>query len=111
MGSFLDRWRGTPIKLTDGAFWRGFFGLGTTSGEVVTIETALQLDAVWACVNLIRNAIVMLPCLVYKEDGVTVDKESDLYQLLHDMPKLGRYGFRFLGNGCGVPLPRRQLLR
>ncbi len=88
MGSFLDRWRGTPIKLTDGAFWRGFFGLGTTSGEVVTIETALQLDAVWACVNLIRNAIVMLPCLVYKEDGVTVDKESDLYQLLHDMPNL-----------------------
>lgn len=85
---FLERWRGTPIKLTDGEFWRGFFGLGSTSGEVVTIEKALQLDAVWACVNLIRNAVVMLPCLVYKADGVTVDEDSILYELLHDMPNL-----------------------
>lgn len=85
---FLDRWRGVPIKLTDGEFWRGFFGLGTTSGEVVTIEKALQLDAVWACVNLIRNAVVMLPCLVYRADGVTVDTGSYLYEILHDMPNL-----------------------
>lgn len=85
---FLERWRGVPIKLTDGEFWRGFFGLGTTSGESVTIESALQLDAVWACVNLIRNAFIMLPCLVYKADGVTVDAESDLYSLLHDMPNM-----------------------
>lgn len=87
MGLF-DRWRGVPIKLTDGEFWRGFFGLGTTSGECVTIESSLQLDAVWACVNLIRNAVVMLPCLVYKADGVTVDKDSVLYELLHDMPNM-----------------------
>ncbi|QWK79100.1 phage portal protein [Ochrobactrum sp. BTU1] len=85
---FIDRWVGKPIKLTDGEFWRGFFGLGTTSGEKVTIETALQLDAVWACVNLIRNAVIMLPCLVYKEDGVTVDRDASLYELLHDMPNI-----------------------
>lgn len=87
MGLF-DRWRGVPIKLTDGEFWRGFFGLGTTSGETVTIESSLQLDAVWACVNLIRNAVIMLPCIVYKEDGVTVATDSDLYGLLHDMPNM-----------------------
>lgn len=87
MGLF-DRWRGVSIKLTDGEFWRGFFGLGTTSGECVTMETALQLDAVWACVNLIRNAVIMLPCLVYKNDGVTIDKDSPLYDLLHDMPNM-----------------------
>lgn len=85
---FFDKWSGRPIKLTDGEFWRGFFGLGTTSGEKVTIETALQLDAVWACVNLIRNAVIMLPCLVYKEDGVTVDRDASLYELLHDMPNM-----------------------
>lgn len=85
---FFERWRGVPIKLTDGEFWRGFFGLGTTSGEPVTIETALQLDAVWACVNLIRNAVIMLPCNVYKDDGVTIDKASPLYDLLHDMPNM-----------------------
>ena len=87
MGLF-DKWSGKSIKLTDGEFWRGFFGLGTTSGEKVTIETALQLDAVWACVNLIRSSVIMLPCLVYKADGVTLDTSSELYDLLHDMPNM-----------------------
>lgn len=87
MGLF-DKWSGKSIKLTDGEFWRGFFGLGTTSGENVTIETALQLDAVWACVNLIRSSVIMLPCLVYKADGVTLDTSSELYDLLHDMPNM-----------------------
>lgn len=85
---FFDRWAGRPIKLTDGEFWRGFFGLGTTSGETVTIEKALSLDAVWACVNLVQNAAGTLPCIIYGEDGVTVDKESTLYELLHDMPNM-----------------------
>lgn len=85
---FFDRWVGKPIKLTDGEFWRGFFGLGTTSGETVTIEKSLQLDAVWACVNLIQNAVGTMPCIVYKEDGVTIDKDSSLYDLLHNMPNM-----------------------
>ncbi|MEV4606182.1 phage portal protein [Neorhizobium sp. LMR1-1-1.1] len=87
MGLF-ERWRGTPIKLTDGEFWRGFFGLGTTSGEKVTIESALSLDAVWACVNLVQNAAGTLPCIVYGGDGVTIDKNSPLYEILHDMPNI-----------------------
>jgi len=85
---FFDRWAGRPIKLTDGAFWRGFFGLGTTSGENVNYDTALALDSVWACVNLIANSVKTLPCQVYGEDGVTIDKDSDLYALLHDMPNM-----------------------
>lgn len=85
---FFDRWAGRPIKLTDGAFWRGFFGLGTTSGETVNYDSALALDAVWACVNLIANSVKTLPCLVYGADGVTVAKGTDLYDLLHDMPNM-----------------------
>ncbi|MDI7923394.1 phage portal protein [Ferirhizobium litorale] len=89
MGLF-DRWLGRTIDLNAQSepFWRGFFGLGTTSGETVTYDRALQLDAVWACINLIANSVKTLPCLVYKEDGVTVDKDSPLYDLLHDMPNL-----------------------
>jgi len=85
-----DRWLGRSIDLNaeSAPFWRGFFGLGTTSGETVTFDTAMQLDAVWACVNLIRNAVIALPCLVYKDDGVTVDPNNDLYELLHDLPNL-----------------------
>lgn len=85
---FIDRWVGKPIKLTDGEFWRGFFGLGTTSGETVNYEKALELDAVWACVNLVANSVKTLPCNVFKDDGVTIDRENVLYELLHDMPNL-----------------------
>lgn len=85
---FFDRWAGRPIKLTDGEFWRGFFGLGTTSGEHVSYDTALALDSVWACVNLIGNSVKTLPCQVFGEDGVTPAKGTDLYDLLHDMPNM-----------------------
>ncbi len=87
MGLF-DRWSGKTIRLTDGEFWRGFLGLGTTSGETVTRESALALDTVWACTNLIANAVGTLPCNVYRKDGATVDREGALYELLHNLPNL-----------------------
>lgn len=94
-----DRWLGRSIDLNSESapFWRGFFGLGTTSGETVTFDTAMQLDAVWACVRLIGNSIRTLPCLVYKDDGVTIDKDSTLYDLLHDMPNLDHTASEFWG--------------
>lgn len=85
---FLERWTGRSIRLTDGGFWSGFFGSETNSGEKVTIESALSLDAVWACVNLVQNAAGTLPCIVYGGDGVTIDKNSPLYEILHDMPNM-----------------------
>lgn len=87
MGFFND-WAGRVIRLADGAFWRGFFGTETNSGEVVTYEKALQLDAVWACVSLISNTVGTLPCIVYGSDGVTIDKDGELYDLLHNLPNM-----------------------
>src|SRR5690606_21602204 len=83
----LLTWVGKPFGLLSGP-WRAFFGMSTTSGETVTYEHAMQLDAVWACVNLISNAVKTLPCNVYKGDGVDVDYENPLYELLHDLPNL-----------------------
>ncbi|OAM77708.1 phage portal protein [Devosia elaeis] len=94
---FFDRWVGRPIKLTDGAFWRGFFGLGTDSGEVVTYDKAMALDAVWACVNLIANSVKTLPCVVYDKDGVTRATDDDLYDLLHDAPNIDDTAADFWG--------------
>lgn len=85
---FIDKWVGRVIRLTDSAFWKGFFGLGTTSGEVVTYETALQSDAIWACTTLIADTVGTLSCIVYKADGVTEDRGSDLFDLLHYLPNL-----------------------
>lgn len=88
--AWWNNWIGKPIDLNSSSepFWRGFFGASTTSGEVVTYDKALQLDAVWACINLIGNAAGTLPCVVYGEDGVTPAKDDELYGLLHDLPNL-----------------------
>jgi len=88
--AWWDRWLGRTIDLNASSepFWRGFFGGDTTSGEVVNYDRAMQLDAVWACVNLISNSVKTLPCLVYGADGTQVDDKSPLYELLHDMPNL-----------------------
>lgn len=89
MGLF-DRWFNKTIDLNADSqpFWRGFFAGETPSGEVVTFDKAMQLDAVWACVNLISNAVGTLPCIVYGADEVTPAKEDPLYGLLHDLPNV-----------------------
>lgn len=94
---FLSRWVGRPIKLTDGSFWRGFFGLDTDAGVVVDYDKALSLDAVWSCANIIAKAVGTLPCVVYKEDGVTPDKGGALYELLHDLPNADDTATEFWG--------------
>lgn len=87
MGLF-DRWFNKTIDLNADSqpFWRGFFAGETPSGEVVTFDRAMRLDAVWACVNLIDNAFATLPCNVYAEDGVTLVKDDPLYDLLRNLP-------------------------
>lgn len=83
---FLDAWRGKAISLTDWEFWRGFRGGSATSGEKVTIDTALSLDAAWSCINLKADTVSTLPCMVYGKDGSTVAAEHPLYDILHDQP-------------------------
>jgi HK97 family phage portal protein len=89
MGLF-DRWFNRTIDLNADSqpFWRGFFGGETPSGEPVTFDRAMRLDAVWACINLISNAVGQLPCTVYKEDGVTPAEGDDLYDLLRYLPNI-----------------------
>lgn len=86
--AWWNSWIGKPIDLnaSSAPFWRGFFGASTTSGEVVSIDRALGLDAFWACASLIQDAIGTLPCVLYDTDGVTPAKNDDLYGLLHDLP-------------------------
>lgn len=86
--AWWDRWLGRTIDLNgeSAPFWRSFFGTATNSGECVTYETALQLDAVWACISLIQNAVGTLPCNIIGTDGAPLDNSEPLYGLLHDLP-------------------------
>lgn len=61
---------------------------GTSAGQVVSVDSALQLSVVWACVRLIAETISTLPLLVYeKKNGVRqVAADHPLYSLIHDAP-------------------------
>lgn len=82
----LSSWAGRMIRLTDGGFWKAFFGLGSNAGETVTVEKALQLDATWACIKLLAETVGTLPCMVYEQDGTTVASNAPIFELLHDQP-------------------------
>lgn len=87
--SSLLKWLGVPISLTDGTFWSQFYGTDSYSGKTVTVNSALQLSTVWACVNLISRTVATLPLNLYRrtqDGGREVAKGHPLYMLLHDQP-------------------------
>ncbi|KAA7024030.1 phage portal protein, partial [Salmonella enterica subsp. enterica serovar Lubbock] len=45
--SALLNWLGVPVSLTNGEFWREWFGT-SSSGKVVTADKIIRLSAVWA---------------------------------------------------------------
>ena len=64
-----------------------FLGLGSESatGEVVTIESALGVPAIWAAVNFIPGTLAGLPLKLYrkKKDG-REEVKGPLARILHD---------------------------
>lgn len=51
-------------------------------------DSALQISAVWACVELIAKTVATLPLFVYRNVGGRreLDRGSTLWMLLHDSP-------------------------
>lgn len=93
----LTSWVKRVFGLTDATALQ--IGSGENySGKVVTQETALCLSAVWACVKLISESIAALPCGIYTQDGdgdKILDRNNDLYRLLHDSPNADMTAFDF----------------
>jgi HK97 family phage portal protein len=59
------------------------------SGKHVTVDSALQIATVWACVRLLAETIATLPLSLYERDGEGhrhPAREHNLYRLLHDQP-------------------------
>lgn len=67
------------LSLQDGAGWASWLGQSSYSGKTVTVDTALQLAAVWACVKVTAQAIAALP------KGF-VERQSDGSRLPVDHP-------------------------
>lgn len=87
--SALLNWLGVPISLTDGTFFNSFYGADSYAGKAVTVNSALQLSTVWACVNLLSRTISTLPLNIYRRldgGGREVARDHVLYGLLHSQP-------------------------
>jgi HK97 family phage portal protein len=83
------RWLGVPISLADGSFWAEMYGSQSAAGPFVTVDKALQLSTVWACVRLLSETISTLPCQFY-ERRTDIERvparDHNLYELLHNQP-------------------------
>lgn len=89
--------RDKPKDSTNGSSYRFLFG-GTTSGNRVTEQSAMQMTAVYACVRILSEAIAGLPVHLYRYTE-TGSKEKaikhPLYFLLHDEPNPEMTSFVF----------------
>jgi len=97
--SALLNWLGVPIHLTDGTFWDEWSGRTSTSGQNVSVDSAMQLAAVWACVRLIAETVSTLPVKVYRRraDGSReTARDHPLHRLLSQSPNAEMTPGRFM---------------
>ncbi|MBQ1659132.1 MAG: phage portal protein [Clostridia bacterium] len=74
------------------------FYFGTSgSGKSVTVQSAIQLSTVYACVRVISETIASLPLGIYEtvNDGNEKATDHPLYRLLHDEPNSEMMSFVF----------------
>ena len=92
------KWLGVPIGLTDGDFWAAFAGGGSFTGKRITVDAALQLATVWACVRLLSETIATLPLGFFEKlpDGSRKPATNHpLYELLHNQPNADMTAVQF----------------
>ncbi|MBI7501707.1 phage portal protein [Pseudomonas aeruginosa] len=97
--SALLDWLGVPIGLTDGAFWQEEWFGTSASGKNVTVDKALQLSTVWACVRLLSESVSTLPLKLYRRlpDGSREQaKDHPLFRLLCRTPNAEMTPQRFM---------------
>lgn len=76
------------FTLKDAALYSG--GVESETGVVVSVETAMQLDAVWSCVRLISETLATLPLSIYErtKSGKRIAPQHPLHFIVHDQPNI-----------------------
>lgn len=95
----LLNWLGKSFSLRDGDALSAMSGRSTATGKNVSVDSAMQLSTVWACVRLISETVSTLPLRVYrKRDGGGRDVASDhpLHSLLCLSPNAEMTPGRFM---------------
>ena len=68
------------------------------TGQNVTVDAAMQLSTVWACVRLISETVATLPLMLYRtdaNDARTVAADDPLYGLIHSAPNADNTAVEF----------------
>lgn len=81
-------WAGRALGLARGKQYAGPGQALVADGVKLSVDGALQLAAVWACVDRRAKVVASLPFFVYEGTGGTraLARTSRLYQLLRDSP-------------------------
>lgn len=94
------------------AFINWWAGVGQATGEQPTspatrpvplvrpevgVDGAMQISAVWACIELLSETISSLPCFVYAQTGGQRElaRDTQLWRLLHSAPNSRHTPFEF----------------
>lgn len=87
------------LTLQDGKAWAAAFGRGNHANKTVTLQTAMQLATVWACVRLTAQAVSCLPLSIYEkkenDDRVKVGFDDDIAEILCDSPNIDQTPLEF----------------
>jgi phage portal protein, HK97 family len=72
------------LRLSDGLGWSHLFGRESSSGKIVTLDTAMQLATVWACIKLNAQAVSSLPLHIFekRDDDDRVRVDDDIAQVI-----------------------------
>ena len=84
---FLDKIN-RPVAVKSGDIANMLRSPSAGSGSVVTVDTAMRLTAVYACVRVLSESIAQLPLVYYQRNGDRKERATTqkLYTLLHDAP-------------------------
>ncbi|MFO1158439.1 MAG: phage portal protein [Reyranellaceae bacterium] len=113
-GSLVSGLRRVEAKATDASALTGLFSQpNARSGVSVTIDSALKVSTVFACLRVLADGIAQVPLKVYREkpDGTKeLAKDHPAHRLLSRRPNEWMTSFEFrqvmmfhaalLGNGC-----------
>nr|WP_288250987.1 phage portal protein [uncultured Pseudomonas sp.] len=94
----MSSWLGKSIRLSDGGFWSAFSGAQSSSGKSVTVDKAMRLSAVWACVRIISTSVAGLPLSIYRrlpDGGRETARDFPLYDVVHNSPNEDMAAFHF----------------
>lgn len=94
----LTDWMGKTIRLSDGGFWSQMTGSQSSSGKCVSVDNAMRLSTVWACVRIISMSVAGLPLNIYrrKPDGSReTARDFPLYDVVHISPNEDTTAFHF----------------